>query len=78
MQYVHKTAGCGGSLVPNLSDLVNPEVGVTAPARVGEVMTREVISLSPHHSFQEAITLLARHRFRHFLVIGGGTRVSPV
>lgn len=40
-----------------------------AAVRVAEVMTREVVSVSPHHSFFEALSLLARHRFRHLLVV---------
>ena len=42
---------------------------VSAAIRVGDVMTRDVITLSPDHSFQEALTLIARHRFRHLLVV---------
>lgn len=38
------------------------------PTCVAEVMTRDVVVLSPQQSFQEAITLIARHRFRHLLV----------
>ncbi|HXG21573.1 MAG TPA: CBS domain-containing protein [Methylomirabilota bacterium] len=38
------------------------------PTCVAEVMTRNVVALSPEQSFQEAITLIARHRFRHLLV----------
>jgi acetoin utilization protein AcuB len=36
---------------------------------VGDVMTRNVITLSPHHSFSDSVTLMAKHSFRHFLVV---------
>jgi hypothetical protein len=31
--------------------------------RVGDVMTRHVITMSPHHSFSDAITLMEKHSF---------------
>ncbi len=49
-----------------------------APTRVGEVMTREVVALAPEQSFQEAITLVARHRFRHLLVVNADQRLAGV
>lgn len=52
-----------------LTGQMNSEIVATVPSRVGEVMTREVISLAPQHSFREAIALLARHRFRHLLKV---------
>jgi acetoin utilization protein AcuB len=51
---------------------------VQAPVRVAEVMTREVVSLSPHHSFFEALSLLARHRFRHLLVVDADQHLAGV
>ena len=45
--------------------------------RVGDVMTRHVITMSPHHSCSDAITLMEKHSFRHFLV-GGCTYPSPL
>jgi CBS domain-containing protein len=39
------------------------------PLTVGDVMTRRVITMSPHDSFSDAITLMAKHSFRHFLVV---------
>ena len=59
----------------DLPGLMDPGVFAAAPTRVDEVMTREVVTLSPHHSFQEAITLVARHRFRHLLVVETGRRL---
>ncbi len=49
-----------------------------SPTRVAEVMTREVVSLSPDQSFFEALSLLARHRFRHLLVVGADRRLVGV
>jgi acetoin utilization protein AcuB len=48
------------------------------PTRVEEVMTREVVALAPDHSFQEAITLVARHRFRHLLVVNANQHLAGV
>lgn len=39
------------------------------PLMVGNVMTRQVITLSPQHSFSDSVTLMAEHSFRHFLVV---------
>lgn len=39
------------------------------PTTVSEVMTRNVVTLSPRHTFQEAIGLMANRPFRHFLVV---------
>jgi CBS domain-containing protein len=41
----------------------------SAPLTVGDVMTRHVITLSPHHSFSDSVSLMAKHTFRHFLVV---------
>ena len=41
----------------------------SGPLTVGDVMTRRVITMSPHDSFSDAITLMAKHSFRHFLVV---------
>jgi CBS domain-containing protein len=49
-----------------------------APIRVGEVMTRDVMTLSPEHSFLEALSLFARHRFRHLLVTEAHARLAGV
>ena len=49
-----------------------------APLTVGDVMTRRVITMSPHDSFSDAITLMAKHSFRHFLVVGTANNVVGV
>jgi CBS domain-containing protein len=45
---------------------------------VGDVMTRYVITMSPHHSFSDAITLMSKHSFRHFLVLDKANRLVGV
>ena len=40
-----------------------------AGSRVGDIMTTELVTLSPHHTFGEAVQLMSNHRFRHFLVL---------
>jgi CBS domain-containing protein len=62
----------------DLSGLMNLGVVAVTPTHVEEVMTREVVTLSPNHSFQEAITLVARHRFRHLLVVDTAGRLAGV
>lgn len=61
-----------------LTGQMNSEIVATVPTLVGEVMTREVISLAPQHSFREAIALVARHRFRHLLVVDAEGRPAGV
>lgn len=34
-----------------------------------DIMTRRVITLSPNHSLAQTISLMAKHSFRHFLVV---------
>src|SRR5438093_13589735 len=64
--------------LPDQPGLMAPGVVAATPTRVDEVMTREVVTLSPRHSFQEAITLVARHRFRHLSVVGADARLAGV
>jgi acetoin utilization protein AcuB len=45
---------------------------------VADVMTRKTITLSPHHSFAEAVSLMADRHFRHIVVIDTGGRVVGV
>jgi CBS domain-containing protein len=54
------------------------QVEHTVPTQVAEVMTRNVVATAPDHSVQEAITLVARHRFRHLLVVTGDQRLAGV
>ena len=56
----------------------HPATPQTSPARVSDVMTRTVVTLFPHQSFTEALALLARHRFRHLLVVSTDQRLIGV
>ena len=46
--------------------------------RVDQAMTREVVSLSPHHNFADAVNLIANRHFRHFIVVDNGKIVGIV
>ena len=48
------------------------------PLQVQDVMTRDVITLTPHQPFAQALALLARHRFRHLLVTDTDARVVGI
>jgi acetoin utilization protein AcuB len=52
--------------------------GIAPPTRVSEVMTRDVVTLQPQDSFGAAITLIARLRFRHILVVDGYSHLAGV
>ena len=39
------------------------------PMMVSDVMTRQVITLGPHHSLSESVSLMAKSSFRHFIVV---------
>ena len=41
-------------------------------------MTREVVSLSPRHNFEDAVNLISNRHFRHFVVIDNGQIVGIV
>jgi CBS domain-containing protein len=43
-----------------------------------DVMTRKTITLSPHHSFAEAVSLMADRHFRHIVVIDTGGSIVGV
>jgi acetoin utilization protein AcuB len=49
-----------------------------APLTAGDVMTRHVVTLSPHHSFADSVSLMSKHSFRHFLVVDTSGRVVGV
>lgn len=59
-------------------ELQRLQVEQDAPTQVSEVMTRNVVATAPDHSVQEAITLVARHRFRHLLVVTGDQHLAGV
>src|SRR5678816_2496726 len=45
---------------------------------IATLMTRRVITLSPYHSFSDSVSLMAKHSFRHFLVVQGYRVVGVV
>jgi CBS domain-containing protein len=49
-----------------------------APVRVGEVMTKDVVSLYPGQSFSEAVGLMANRPFRHIVVIHPNGRLAGI
>lgn len=61
-----------------IEELKRIQVEKEIPTQVSEVMTRDVVATAPDHSVQEAITLIARHRFRHLLVVTGDQRLAGV
>jgi len=52
-----------------------PEFSATS---VGEIMTTNLTTLSPHHTFGEAVQLMANSPFRHFLVINADRTLAGV
>jgi CBS domain-containing protein len=46
--------------------------------RVEDVMTRKVITLQPDQTFADTVNLMAKHSFRHFLVVESTARLVGV
>ena len=72
MKETHRNHSAEG----NFGSRRNETVG--RPETVGDVMTRQVITMSPHDSFSDAITLMAKHSFRHFLVVDAANNLVGV
>jgi CBS domain-containing protein len=72
MKDTHGNHTAGG----NFGSRRNKTVG--RPETVGDVMTRQVITMNPHDSFSDAITLMAKHSFRHFLVVDAANNLVGV
>ena len=45
---------------------------------VSEIMTTNLTTLSPHHTFGEAVQLMANSPFRHFLVVNADRTLAGV
>lgn len=60
------------------SGAAKPKAFSTALTRVGAVMTKDVVTLSPHNAFDEAIAVMANHPFRHLLVVEPGGHLVGV
>lgn len=60
------------------SDL-SPPLGVhSAATRVADIMSTNLVTLSAHHTFGQALQLMADSPFRHFLVIHADGRLAGV
>jgi len=51
---------------------------VLAPLCVADAMTRNVVTLTPHNTFAEVVSLMAKYPFRHFLVVEPPRRLVGV
>lgn len=49
-----------------------------APTPVEAVMTKRLVTLSPHNSFEEAVAVMSNQPFRHLLVVDSGGRLAGV
>jgi CBS domain-containing protein len=52
-----------------------PKLSATS---VADIMTTELTTLSPHHTFGEAVQLMTNSPFRHFLVINADRTLAGV
>jgi len=48
------------------------------PLTAADVMTRQVVTLSPHNSFSDSVSVMAKHSFRHLLVVDTSGRLVGV
>jgi len=48
------------------------------PLCVADVMTRHVVTLSPHNTVSDIVSLMANHNFRHYLVVEASRRLVGV
>lgn len=51
---------------------------IAPPTCVADLMTSRVVTLAPHHTFGEAVCLMANRPFRHFLVVHPDGRLAGV
>jgi FOG: CBS domain len=65
-------------IIPDSQSTSNQRDAAQKKHCVGDVMTREVVSLSPRHNFEDAVNLISNRHFRHFLVIDNGHIVGIV
>ncbi|HMA81121.1 MAG TPA: CBS domain-containing protein [Candidatus Binatia bacterium] len=69
----------------NLSQKISQDDGmlheialVIGPTEVADVMTGKVVTLSPHHTFNDAANLMNDRHFRHCVVVDGYRKVVGV
>lgn len=53
-------------------------VAINAPSQVGEVMTREILTMQPEQSFAEVVGMMATRSFHHVLVVDEDERLHGV
>ena len=51
---------------------------IIGPTEVADVMTRKVVTLSPHHSFSEVANLMNDRNFRHCVVVDNNREIVGV
>jgi len=51
---------------------------VIGPTEVADVMTGKVVTLSPHHSFNDAVNLMNDRYFRHCVVVDSQRKIVGV
>jgi acetoin utilization protein AcuB len=51
---------------------------VIGPTEVADAMTSKVITLSPHHSLNDAVNLMNDRCFRHCVVVDGAGKIAGV
>ncbi len=50
----------------------------SSATRVAEIMSTNLVTLSAHHTFGEAVQLMTSSPFRHFLVVHADERLAGV
>lgn len=51
---------------------------VIGPTEVADVMTGKVVTLSPHHTFNDAANLMNDRHFRHCVIVDGQRKIVGV
>jgi acetoin utilization protein AcuB len=51
---------------------------VIGPTEVADVMTGKVVTMSPHHTFTDAVKLMNDRHFRHCVVVDNNRRIVGV
>jgi len=75
----------GKQMIQNLSDKMAEDAAiprelslVIGPTEVADVMTGKVVTLSAHHSFNDAANLMNDRYFRHCVVVDGQRKIIGV
>jgi len=67
------------SVSPSVDHHRGIDRGARSPVtRVAEIMTTKLVTLSPHHTFGEAVQLMANSHFRHFIVLNANGTLAGV